>query len=139
MAIDYEGIADEIAELLRNQIPSTNVLVDPPETGVTTESEIAVSWAGQDGTEETIGDSNPYDVTLRYSIFCTEYSIDGVKEAIKKRNSLVNRTWDALKTDRTLNGKALVTRLGRIDPEEVAGEAGFWAAANIELLVTLMA
>ena len=142
MAIDYEDISQAIVDLLQKAIPAATVLMEPSEVGSTTGAEIGVTLTGEENAETDIGSGNPYQTTLRYSLLCSEYSVDGALEAIKKRNALVNLIRQAVKedTDRNLSGKVDWTQLGRIEYETAQGEtADFWAAANIELLVTLMA
>lgn len=142
MAIDYEDISQAIVDLLQNAIPSATVLMEPAEVGASTGPEIGVTLTGEENMEENIGSADPYQTTLRFSLLCSEYSVDGVLEAIKKRNTLVNLVRQAVKEDssRNLSGKVDWTQLGRIEYETAQGEtADFWAAANIELLVTLMA
>lgn len=142
MAINYEEISQAIVDLIQNAIPSAKVLMEPAEVGTTTGTEIGVTLTGEENVEDDIGSANPYLTTLRFSLLCSEYSVDGVLEAIKKRNTLVNLVRQAVKedTDRNLSGKVSWTQLGRIEYETAQGEtADFWAAANIELLVTLMA
>lgn len=142
MAINYEEVTQAIVDLLQNAVPSAAVLMEPSEVGATTGPEIGVTLTGEENVEENIGNSDPYQTTLRFSLLCSEYSVDGVLEAIKKRNVMVNLVREAIKTDsnRNLSGKAEWTQLGRIEYENAQSEtADFWAAANIELLVTLMA
>lgn len=142
MAIAYEDIEQTIVDLLQAAVPTATVLMEPSEVGASTGPEIGVTLTGEENMEENIGSADPYQTTLRYSLLCSEYSVDGVLEAIKKRNVLVNLVRQAIKTDsnRNLSGKVDWTQLGRIEYETAQGEtADFWAAANIELLVTLMA
>src|SRR3990172_147110 len=141
MAINYEDITQAIVYLIQDAIPESNVLPEPAEVGAVNASEIGVTLTGEKNTEDDIGSVNPYLTTLRYSVLCSEYSPDGVLEAIKKRNTLANKVRQAIKedTNRNLSGKVSWTQLGRIEYETAQDEtAGFWAAANIELLVTLM-
>jgi hypothetical protein len=142
MAINYEDVSQAIVDLLQDAIPTAAVLMEPAEVGSTTGPEIGVTLTGEENSETDIGSADPYQTTLRFSLLCSEYSVDGVLEAIKKRNVLVNSVRQAVKEDanRNLSGKADWTQLGRIEYETAQGEtADFWAAANIELLVTLMA
>jgi len=142
MAINYEEVSQAIVDLLQAAVPAATVLMEPSEVGSTTGAEIGVTLTGEENVEGNIGSADPYQTTLRFSLLCTEYSVDGVLEAIKKRNVLVNLVRQAVKEDssRNLSGKVDWTQLGRIEYETAQGEtADFWAAANIELLVTLMA
>ena len=142
MAIDYEDITQAIVDLIQNAIPESNVLMEPAEVGAVNSSEIGVTLAGEQNVETDIGNPDPYNTTLRYSLLCSEYSPDGVLEAVKKRHTLVNKVRQAIKedTDRNLASKVSWHQLGRIEYETAQDEsAGFWAAANIELLVTLSA
>ena len=142
MAIDYEDISQAIVDLIQTAIPESNVLMEPAEVGAVNASEVGVTHSSEENTEAQIGSADPYLTTLRYSILCSEYSPDGVLEAKRKAWTLVNKVRKAIKEDtgRTLSSKVSWTQLGRIEYETAQDEtAGFWAAANIEMLVTLLA
>ena len=141
MAINYQTIEQAIVDLLATVIPEANVIMEPAEVGAVDRTEIGVTLTGEENSEEYIGSSNPYQTILRFSLLCSEFHPDGVYQANLKRNTMVNKIREAIKgdTNRNLSGKVSFHQLGRIEYETAQDDAGFWSAANIELLVTLMA
>jgi len=133
--IAYTDIVEKVAEILEEELEATTILVEPPEVGASPYPEVGVSLMNEASEERTIGPPNPYFSTINVEVFCSEYSPDGVREACRKRDTLVGKVRDVLKTNRTLDGLCDNTQLGNIEFVSARTDAGFFSAAIITLKV----
>lgn len=139
MAIAYTTIVEKVVEILNEGLPETIVVMEPDIVGANLSSEVGVSLGMEENSEEEIGSSNPYMVTLILDILCSEYSPDGVVEASKLRDTLVGKVRDLLKGNRTLDALVLNTQLGNTTFETSRGDSGYFCGAVMKLKVYLTA
>lgn len=133
--IDYTDITEKIEEVLRKDLMETVVQVEPTEVGTSVMREVGISLSAETNVERTMGAPSPYDTTLSYTIACVEFSPDGVREASRKRDTLVGQVRDILHANRNLDGMVANTQFGDTEFESARGDAGFFCMALITLRV----
>lgn len=130
---DYTAILEELKEILDNDIENIVVIIEPAELGTSVTAEIGLYLVSEESNETTLNTPSPYHNILNISVFCSEYSPDGVKAASQKRDALVGRVKEILHGNRTLNGKVDNTQFGDITFDTGGGDGGFYSAANLIL------
>ena len=133
--IDYDAITNAIVKILDDAMPEVEVSAEAPILGLVSPMEVGVYLSTEHVTEDALSMDDPYSVTLMYVVLCTAFSPDGARAAITERGGLVFRAKKALHADRTLDGNAITSQIGRIDYESAETETGHYAAARMDFKV----
>lgn len=135
MSIVYSDIAVYLRDLLQEELVDVEVTIEPDIFGENLLDEVGIRLSAQKNEEAYLGASDPYRSTLEYKVICSVWHPDGVLEAYRKRDSLIERVTAILKTDRTLGGKVGSTQLGDFDFDFMRNESGYFCAGLITLSV----
>lgn len=130
---DYSLILDTLKEVLDEGLENIVVLIEPAEIGSSTTAEVALYLTSEQSNESNLNTPTPYINVVNISVFCSEYSPDGVREAIRRRDALIGLVKTVLHANRTLNGTVDNTQFGDIAFDTSRGEGTFYAAANLNL------
>jgi hypothetical protein len=133
--IEYTRILKALHTLLDEGLSEVSVELSP--ALIWDRQFVGVELDAQENKEEMIGASEPYIATLVVSIIVSEFSPDGVEAALERREALMGRVFDLLHSDRTLGGLVSSTQVGDFKFDTARTEAGFNAAAIINLRLML--
>lgn len=135
--VNYFDIESELAEILRanSTLDGVNITVES-----VTELE-AGSWVGIYLVGRELPEGQPLAAytrmryKLNFVIWCWEYSLDSIADAIRQRDDLVGRVEIALMKNSTLNGKVSYCFLegGELQSAQVAETSGYVAGGEIIL------
>ena len=137
-AVDYFAIEEEIAEILRAQLPETPVSVEEEmEFKAEATPRVFVYMEGIESPAEMqrLRAGTQTRERLTFAIWCWTFAMQ-VDEAIKQRNKLLGEVKVALMKHRTLNEKVETSWLdGGVTPSaRLPATAGFTAGAEVRLI-----
>lgn len=131
----YTQIMDKLQEILTNGLEAVDVTVELTEIGANLGPEVGLYLLSEKNLEQTIGMQDPYFKTIEVSVFCSEYSPDGVRDASLRRDALLENVKAVIHGNRNLGGLADITQFGDVEFESAQGSGGFHSAANLKLKV----
>lgn len=135
MSIVYSDIAVYLQEMLQEELPDAEVTIEPDTFGENLLDEVGIRLSAQKNEEVYLGTPDPYRTTLQYKVVCSVFHPDGVLEAYRKRDTLIEKVAAVLKTDRTLGGLVGSTQLGDYDFDYMRNESGYFCAGIITMNV----
>jgi hypothetical protein len=131
--IDYDGILDKLEELLKSSLPDVNVEVEPTDIGLTGKPDVGIYQSRQTNAMANLGVDDPYEKTVSFDVLCSDFDPNGVREAVRKRNTLYNRVWDVLVANPRFAGSATGAILEDGDFQSAKDVAGYYAAGTIRV------
>lgn len=134
--IEYTTILKAVHRLLDEGLEEVQVELSPPL--LWDKQFVGIELDSQENKEAYLGGPYPYQATMQVSVLVSEFSPDGVVDALERRDALVGRVFDLLHSDRTLGDLVGSTQVGDFKFETARTEAGFNAAAIIPLRVMLL-
>lgn len=135
MTIVYSDIAVYLRDKLQDELPEAEVIIEPDTFGENLLDEVGIRLSAQKNEEVHLGSPDPYRATLEYKVVCSVWHPDGVLEAYRRRDILIEKVTAILKTDRTLGGLSGSTQLGDFDFDYMRNEHGYFCAGLITLNV----
>lgn len=137
MAIDYDAILDALQRLLSGSLPDVNVEVEPAEVGLTGKPDVGIYQSRQVNTMANIGASDPYEKAVFFDVICSDFDPNGVRAAVRKRNTLYGRVWDVLIANPMFAGETMPAVLEDGEFQSAKDQAGFFAAGTIRVKVQI--
>jgi hypothetical protein len=131
--IDYDGILDKFEELLKSNLPDVNVEVEPTDIGLTGKPDVGIYQSRQTNAMVNLGVDDPYEKTVSFDVLCSDFDPNGVREAVRKRNTLYNRVWGVLVANPRFAGSATGAILEDGDFQSAKDVAGYYAAGTIRV------
>lgn len=136
MGVDYDDLMDRIEARLRAALPDANVEVEPTTVGLVGKPDVGIYQSALEPKFVHQGATDPYQKDVMVDVICAEYDPEGVRGAIRKRNALYNRVWDALLADKTFlgDGRAFILEAGEFQSAKDA--AGYNAAGTLRVRIS---
>lgn len=131
--IDYDAILDKLEELLKSSLPDVNVEMEPTDLGLTGKPDVGIYQSRQTNEMANLGANDPYAKTVSFDVLCSDFDPHGVREAVRKRNTLYNRVWDILVANPRFAGANSGAILEDGDFQSAKDAAGYYAAGTIRI------
>jgi hypothetical protein len=135
MGVDYDDLLDKIEARLKAMLPDVNVEVEPTTVGLAGKPDIGIYQTALEPQFVHQGAADPYQKDVMIDVICAEYDPEGVRKAIRRRNELYNRVWDALLADKTFLGAGRAFTLESGEFQSAKDQAGYNAAGTLRIRI----
>lgn len=141
--VDYYGIEIELAEILKADETLGNVYISVENVlDLEAGAWIGIYLVGRDTPDgQPLAAATRTRFRLHFVLWCWEYSLDSIADAIQKRDLLLGKVEIALMKNPTINSKVNYSFLngGELQSAQIAETAGYIAGGEIILQADITA